>query len=98
MTTEDSSEAVPDKMPLCKGALCHEEMERVMPINVHPMSHAVDTRWDKRGCKTGCLVNAVLNECCVRNDALNVIDWWNGSVENERGGRVDGKVDGIHQN
>ena len=62
MTTEDSSEGMPDKVPLCKGELHCEEMERVMPINVDPMSCTLDTGWDKRGRKAGHMVNTVLND------------------------------------
>ena len=83
MTTEDLSEAVPDKTPLCKGALCNEEMERVTPINVDPTSCVFETGWDKRGCKMRCLVNVISNKCSMRNNMLDVINWWNGSVENK---------------
>ena len=83
MTTEDSSEAMPEEVPPCKGALCHEEMERVMPINADPMSCAFDTGWDKRGRKAGHMVNAISNDSGVRDDVLNVINRWNGSIANK---------------
>ena len=83
MTTEDSSEAMPEEVPPCKGALHCEEMERVMQINVDPTSCTFDTGWDKRGRKTGHLVNTISNNSGVRDNVLDVINWWkNGSVEN----------------
>ena len=83
MTTEDSSEGMPEEVPLCKGALHHEEMERVMPINADPMSCTFDTGWDKRGREAGHMANAVSNDGGVRDDVLDVINWWNGSVANK---------------
>ena len=54
-----------------------------MPIDVDPMSYTFDTGWDKRGRETGYLVNTILNKNGMRDDVLNVIDRWNGNVENE---------------